>query len=400
METNTYDPFSYELDEDPYPLYRWMRDEAPVYYNAELDFFALTRFEDNLAAFIDHDCFSSAYGTSLEFMNDGRKDDTGLIIYMDPPRHNRYRALVSKAFTPRQIDELAADIRRIAVSYLDPLVGRERFDVIDEFTARLPMDVISTMLGIPESDRRFVQEGSNMMLHREPGDPLPTPQAIEAAHEVMTFFQQQIEERRVRPRDDMMTRLTQVEIEDGGETSRLSDDDIRAFLVLLATAGNETVTKLLAMVYHELWRHADERRRLVDNPDLAVSAVEEALRYDPPSQYQGRVTMRAVEMHGVTIPEGAKVLLINGATGRDERKFADPDRFDVGRAIDMHLGLGYGRHICLGASLARMEARIAIEELLKRFPDYEIPADGIERMHSSNVRGFAKLIMEPMSSSR
>ncbi len=390
---NAYDPFSYEIDEDPYPLYRWMRDEAPVYHNPELDFFALTRFEDNLAAFIDCQTFSSGHGTSLEFM-DGPKDDTGLIIYMDPPRHNRYRALVSKTFTPRQIGELEIEIRRIACRYLDSLVDRESFDVIKEFTARLPMDVISAMLGIPESDRLFVQESSNMILHREPGNPMPTPAAVDASHAVMKYIQEQIDERRVRPRDDMMTRLTQVEVEEDGATTRLSDADISAFILLLATAGNETVTKLLAMIYHELWRHPGERRRLVDNPGLAVSAVEEALRYDPPSQYQGRVTTRDVEMHGVTMPAGARVLLINGASGRDERKFTDPDRFDVGRAIDLHLGFGYGRHLCLGASLARMESRIAIEELLRRFPDYEIPADGIERMHSSNVRGFSRLVLE------
>ncbi len=371
-----------------------MRDEAPVYYNEELDFFALTRFQDNLDAFIDHRTYSSSWGTSLEFMTEA-KPDTGLIIYMDPPRHNRYRALVSKTFTPRQIGELERDVRRIAVSYLDPLVGRPRFDVVKELTARLPMDVISTMLGVDEADRLWVQEASNAILHREPGNPMPTREAIKASGEVLAYFQEQIDARRKNPRDDMMTRLTEVEVEEGGVTSRLSDSDIQSFILLLGTAGNETVTKLLATVFLELARNPDQRRILVDDPSIIPNAVEETLRYDPPSQYQGRVTMRDHELHGVKIPAQARVLLINGASGRDERQFSHPDDYDVRRKIELHLGFGHGRHFCLGASLARIESRIAIEELLRRFPDYEVPPDGIERMHSSNVRGLSGLVLEP-----
>ncbi|MGH0034015.1 MAG: cytochrome P450 [Myxococcota bacterium] len=393
---HVYDPFSYELDEDPYPVYRWMRDEAPLYHNEALDFFALTRFQDNLDAFVDKTTYSSEWGTSLELM-DGPKPDSGLMIWMDPPAHNRYRGLVNKAFTKRQIGSLEPMVRGIAVDYLDALVGRERFDVVKDFTARLPMDVISTLLGIPESDRRWVQESSNSMLHRDPGNPMPLPEAMDASRQVHAYFDEQIAERRARPRDDMMTHLTQVEWEDEtGSVSRLSDHDIRMFLTLLATAGNETVTKFLATVYYELWRNPDERRVLLDEPRYIPNCVEETLRYDPPSQYQGRVTTREIVLHGRRVPGNARMLLINGASGRDERRFPDPDRFDVRREIEMHLGLGWGRHLCLGASLARLESRIAIEELLRRFPDYEIPADGIERMHSSNVRGLSGLVLEPV----
>jgi cytochrome P450 len=391
-----YDPFSYEIDADPYPVYRWMRDHAPLYHNEKLDFYALTRFQDNLDAFIDRDAYTSTWATSLEFMNEPHLG-TGLMIWMDPPEHNRYRGLVSKAFTPRRIAELEPRIRAIATGYLDALVGRERFDVVKEFTARLPMDVISSLLGIPEADRRWVQEGSNAMLHRDPGSPIPTSAAIAAQQQVITYFGEQIAERRAHPRDDMMTLLTQVEWrDDDGSIAQLSDGDIRQFLVLLATAGNETVTKLLATAYYELWRNPDERRRIVEDRALTKNAVEELLRFDPPSQYQGRVTTRDVSLHGQVVPKHSRVLLINGASGRDERKFPDPDRFDVRREIDVHLGLGYGRHLCLGASLARLESRIAIEELLARFPDYEVPADGIERMHSSNVRGLSGLVLEPV----
>ncbi|HVN40389.1 MAG TPA: cytochrome P450 [Myxococcota bacterium] len=388
-----YDPFSYEQDEDPYPIYRWMRDYAPAYYNPRLDFYALTRFQDNLDAFLDAATWSSGWGTSLEFM-DSPKPDTGLMIYMDPPRHTHYRKLISKAFTPRSIQMLEGEIRRIACGYLDALEGRSSFDVVKEFTARLPMDVISSMLGIPEADRHEVQRNSNWILHREPGNPMPVKEAFRAQAALMQYMTAQIEDRRRRPQDDLMTRLTQVELHEDGVSARLSDDDIRAFLILLATAGNETVTKLLATAFHELWKNPGERRRLVANPGLAATAVEETLRYDPPSQYQGRVTTRETLLHGVKIPRHARVLLINGASGRDERRFPDPDRYDVGREIDMHLGFGYGRHICLGASLARMESRIGIEEFLRRWPEYEIPSDGAVRMHSSNVRGFSGLVIE------
>lgn len=393
-----YDPYSYEQDLDPYPIYRWMRDFAPVYRNERLDFFALTRFQDNLDAFLDPATYSSRWGTSLEFM-DGPKDATGLMIFMDAPRHTRYRKLVSKAFTLGRVRALEPLIRAIATRHLDALVGRPRFDVVREFTAKLPMDVISTLLGIPEADRAEVQRRSNLMLHREPGNPLPTEEAIRASLELIPYWNEQIADRRARPKDDLMTDLVQVEVEDDdGVPQRLTDEEIRSFFILLATAGNETVTKLLATAFLELAKHPDERRALVREPRRIANAVEETLRFDPPSQYQGRVTTRPVTLHGVTIPENARVLLINGATGRDERRFRDPDRYDVRREIDLHLGFGYGRHFCLGASLARLESRIGVEEFLRRWPDYEAPADGIERMHSSNVRGLAGLVIEPAPS--
>lgn len=391
-----YDPFSYEIDRDPYPVYRWMRDHAPVYRNERLDFWALTRFQDNLDAFLDPATYSSTWGTSLEFM-DGPKEDSGLMIWMDAPRHTRYRKLVSKTFTLGRMRALEPLIRSLAARHLDALVGRPRFDVVREFTAKLPMDVISTLLGIPEADRADVQRRSNLMLHREPGNPMPTQEAIEASLGLIPYWNEQIAERRRRPKDDLMTDLVQVEVDDDdGVPQRLADEEIRNFFVLLATAGNETVTKLLATAFLELARHPDERRVLVREPQRIPNAVEETLRFDPPSQFQGRATKRETAVHGVRIPKHARVLLINGATGRDERRFDDPDRYDVRRSVDLHLGFGYGRHFCLGASLARLESRIGIEEFLRRWPEYEAPADGIERMHSSNVRGLAGLAIEPV----
>jgi len=391
----TYDPYSWELDEDPYPTYRWLRDHDPVHRNDELDFWALTRFDDVFGAFLDVGTFSSRYGTSLEFMTAPR-DDAGMMLWMDPPKHNRYRTLVSKIFTPRQVSALEPEVRAIAVEHLSALAGRDTFDVVAEFTARLPMDVISAMLGIPASERRWVQERSNAILHRDPGNPLPSAEASAAGAEVHGWFGEQIAEVRAHPRDDLMTLLTQVETidEETGEPARLSDNDVQVFLMLLATAGNETVTKLLATIFFELWRHPDQRAAVVADPDLAPRVVEETLRWDPPSQYQGRVVTRDVELHGTTIPAGGRALLVNGACGRDERTYPDPDRFDLHRTFDLHLGFGHGRHVCLGASLARLESRIGVAELLARFPDYEIPDDGRTRMHSSNVRGLSRLVMQ------
>ena len=387
-----YDPYSYELDIDPYPVYRHLQDHEPLYYNERLDFWALTRFDDCHEAFLDWRTYSSARGTVLELMD--KPFGGPLIIFMDPPRQTRLRNLVSKAFTPRRIAELEPQIRAIAAQHLDPLVGRERCDVVKEFTAKLPMDVISALLGIPPADRDSVRGWSNDILHRDPGNPDPPQRAIEAMGRLHEYFGAAVDERRRRPRDDMMTALTTACVRgDDGTSERLTDLEILSFFNLLATAGNETVTKLLASGYYWLWRNPDQRRLLAGDPSLCANAVEELLRYDPPSQYQGRVTTREVELHGRVMPKEAKVLLINGATGRDPRRFPDPDRFDVRREIDIHLGFGFGQHICLGASLARLESRISLEEFLRRIPDYDIPDDGIERMHSSNVRGFSGLTL-------
>jgi len=388
-----YDPYSYELDVDPYPVYHWMQEEAPAYYNERLDFWALTRFQDCLDAFMDWETWSSADGTVLELMGTGLAGT--LMIFMDPPRQTRYRNLVNRGFTLRRIGALEPEIRRIAASYLDRLEGREAFDVVKEFTARFPMDVISALLGIPEADRDAVRGWSNALLHREPGNPMPPKQALDAQVELMRFFSGELEDRRRRPRDDLMSELAEAEIDgEEGLPGRLSDTEIRAFFNLLVTAGNETVTKLLGAAFYWLHQNPDQRQLLVSEPRWIPNAVEETLRYDPPSQYQGRTLTRDVSLHGCNLPKGARVLLINGASGRDRRKFPDPDRYDVRRSIDLHLGFGYGRHFCLGASLARLESKIALEEFLSRFPEYGISEDGIEWMHSSNVRGFSGLVLE------
>ncbi len=389
-----YDPYSYDIDRDPYPLYRRMRDEAPVYHNPDLDFYALTRFEDCHDALRDWERYSSGFGTVLELM---RGEPTGghMMIFMDPPRQTRYRALVNKAFTKARIAELEPRIRELARGHLEALVGRSAFDAVGEFTAKLPMDVISTLLGIPAEDRDRVRGWSNDVLHRDPGNPNITERGLRSMASAQTYYQEALDERRRQPRQDMMTSLTRAQIEaEDGTPVRLSDEDIRAFFNLLATAGNETVTKLLATALFWLARFPEQRRRLVEEPGLIPNTVEEFLRFDPPSHYQGRTLTEDVELHGVHMPKGARVLIVNGSSGRDERRFEDPDALDVRRPVDLHLGFGFGRHLCLGASLARMETRIALEEFLRRWPEYDAPDDGVERIHSSNVRGLSRLRIE------
>ena len=385
-----YDPFSYELDRDPYPVYRRLQDEAPAYFNQRLGFWALTRFDDVHRALVDWKTYSSAEGTVLELMGSELSDT--MIIFMDPPKQTRYRNLVSKVFTPGRIGELEPEIRRIAVGYLDGLDGREGFDVVAEFTAKLPMDVISTMLGIPATDRDMVRGWSNDVLHREPGRPEPPERALKALVGLHDYFERLVEEKERRPAGDLLSALIAAEIvgEDGGR-ERLSRYEIKTFANLLATAGNETVTKLLATAIYWLWRYPDQRSLLVADPALLPGAVEETLRFDPPSHYQGRTLTAEVELHGCTLPVGARVMLINGATGRDHRRFEDPDEYKVTRKVEMHLALGYGIHSCLGAALARLESRIALGEFLSRYPDYSIDEAGVEWMHSSNVRGLSGL---------
>ncbi len=388
-----FDPFDYEQDLDPYPIYRRMRDEAPCYHNERLDFWALTRYRDCLDAFIDWETYSSARGTVLEMMD--APSLPPLMIFLDPPRQTRLRNLVNRAFTPRRIVDLEPEIRKIACQHLDALVGLPRFDVVKEFTAKLPMDVISALLGIPPEDRDRVRGWSNDILHRDPGTGEMPARSLEAQVNLLQYFSGCIEERQKRPREDMMTALIDATIQGAdGKPEALTPDEITGFINLLATAGNETVTKLLATAFYWLNRFPEQRAILMREPEVIPNAVEETLRFDPPSQYQGRTLTRDVELHGRLMPEGAKVMLINGASGRDEREFPDPDRYDVRREIEMHLGFGYGRHLCLGINLARMEMRVALQEFFQRFGEYGVPEDGLERMHSSNVRGYSGMILE------
>jgi cytochrome P450 len=386
-----YDPYSRRMQEDPFPAYHHFLEEEPCVYNPKMDFYAIFRFEDVWQATLDWETYSSSLGPPLE--NRGQiPGELMSIIGMDPPRHVRIRNLVSKGFTPRRIAALEQEIRVIARRYLDPVMDAGRCDFQATLSNKLPMDVISALLGIPEADRDTYRHWVDIGLARDPDTGQMPPEAVEGMVQNRDYVLGMITERRARPRQDLVTLLVQSEYVDvDGSTRRLTDDQVVAFVGLLAAAGAETTTKLLGncMVYFA--RHPDQRKRLWDDPSLLPDAIEEVLRYDPPSQFQGRVALRDVRVHGVAIPAQARVALVTGAACRDPREFPDPDRFDVDRRPARQLYFGLGHHVCIGKSLARLEARVVLEEVQRRFPDYEIDEAGLTRTYQAHVRGFANV---------
>lgn len=383
-----YDPYDYEIDADPHPIWKRMRDEAPVWYNEKYDFWALSRFEDVWDASIDHETFSSAHGTVLEVIGEN-VNRAPMMIWLDPPDHTSLRKLVGRAFTPRRIAELEARIRQLCGEYLDPWVGTSGFDYIEEFGARLPVMVIGALLGVPEEDQDQVRRWSDDVLHIEPGETMQNVGSKSAGQMLQEIFQREIRKRRDQPQDDLMSDLLASEIEaEDGTRRRLTDEELHAFISLLSGAGNETVARLLSWAAVTLARFPEERAKLVADPAKIPGGIEELLRYEAPSPIQARYVTRDVEFHGVTIPKGAKAALITASAGRDEREYPDADSFRVERDFTRHIAFGFGIHFCLGASLARMEGRVALEETLKRFPQWDLDEAGMRMVHTSTVRGF------------
>jgi cytochrome P450 len=389
-------PFSYEFHEDPYPTYRWLRDHAPLYRNDALDFFALSRHQDVLDASLDWQTYSSAEGTTLERMDPRLFETRPMIIFLDPPRHDRLRKLVSRAFTPRRVAELEPFIRATVSRLLDDVVRAGGGDFVRDVSMPLPMELIFTLLGIPDGDRRELRRWMDVSLERDDHTPVIPERAMIAMAQMMQYWIEFVAAVRVAPKDDLIGALLHAEVEDDdGRPTRLTDGEIIGFLNLIGAAGNETVTKLLANAVVLFARHPEEYRKVRESPAIVPDAVEEVLRFTSPSQYQGRVTTRDVEWHGRAVPKGARILLLTGSANRDERAFPDPDRFDVERRPEHHLGLGHGVHFCLGASLARLESRVAIEELAARFPRYAVDEDRCVRVHMSNVHGYEHVPFVP-----
>jgi cytochrome P450 len=385
-------PFSYAFHENPYPTYRWLRDHAPLYRNEALDFWALSRFADVSAAFLDWTTYSSAEGILLERLDPRYLEMTPMMIFLDPPRHDRLRKLVSRAFTPRRIAELEPFVRDITVRLLEPLVAAGGGDFVKDFSSPLPMDVISALLGVPEGDRRQIREWTDLALDRDPGRPDPPPRAIEAMMHAMRYWYQLVGELRRKPNDGLICALFDAEIEtDDGPTTRLSDGEIVGFCSLLGAAGSETTTRLLASAAILFARHPDQYAHVLAAPARISHALEEVLRHSGPTHYAGRTTTRDVEWYGSRVPMGARVLLLIASANRDERQFRDPDRFDVTRAIADNISFGEGVHFCLGAWLARLESRVAMEEFAKRFPRYAVDEARCERVHMGNVHGFSSV---------
>ncbi len=384
-----YDPYSREIQHDPFPIYRHFLENEPCTYNSKMDFYALFRFEDVWEATLDWKTFGSSLGPSLE--NRGEMPGELMsIIGMDPPRQKKLRNLASKGFTPRRMAALEEDIRSIAKHYLDPVMGAVGCEFQDALSNRLPMDVISVLVGIPEEDRDEYREWVHRGLERDPDTGLPPEENFDMLGKTRAYQLELLKKRRNNPQDDLITVLAESEYVDiDGVTKPLTDDEICAFVTLLAAAGAETTTKLLGNCMVYLARRPDLRRRLWNDPNLLDGAIEEILRYDPPSQFQGRVAMCDTTWHGITIPKGARVAFVTGAACRDEREFPDPDLLDIDRRPERQIYFGYGQHVCIGKALARLEARVVLEEVRDRFPDYEVVEDDLTRTYQAHVRGFA-----------
>lgn len=391
MPIRQYDPTDWQTQIDPYPTYAWLREEAPVYHNEKLNFWALSRFEDVWDAHIDYETFTSTFGPTLE----KTLTPLPLMISMDPPKHTRVRQLVSKVFTPRRVAELEPTVRGLTRARLAGLEPGDQIDLFEQLASSMPMDVISALLGVPEADRDFVRTQTNTAMHRE-SNSLEIPKlALEAQARVAEYFVGFVQERQARPQDDLISALIAADLRDveTGELTRLTFPELLGFCILLGNAGHETTARLICNSAVTLHRHADQRAELVADPKRLPNAVEELLRFDPPSQVQGRWTLREWTRHGVTIPADVRVLLLTGAAHRDERQFPEPDRFDIHRKLDRTVHFGQGHHLCIGKSLARQECRVAFEEILARFPDYEVDEANLEWSHNNNVRGYAKVPM-------
>lgn len=387
-----WDPFDVDIDADPYETWRRLRDEAPVYHNDRYDFYALSRFDDVEAAHRDPVTFSSAHGTVLELMGPEPLVNAEMMIFTDPPLHTRLRSLASRAFTPRRVSQLEGRIREICADLLDRQVGGSGFDFVQDFGAQLPSMVISALLGVPDDEREEVRHHIDQIFYIEPGVGMINDTSFSAQIWMHEYLARQLERRRANPIDDMMSDLAHAEIaDDDGSVRRLTDEQAIAFANLLVSAGTETVARLLGFAAVVLDANTDQRAALAADPSLLAGAVEELLRFEAPSPVQGRWTTAEITLHDTTIPAESKVLLLTGAAGRDERKFADAERFDIHREIDHHVSFGYGIHFCLGAALARLEGRVALEETLRRFPTWQVDHDRVVRLHTSTVRGYAQV---------
>ncbi len=386
-----YDPYAYEIHEDPYPVYASLREHAPLYRNDKLGFWALSRHADVLAVFRDFARFSNRNGVSLDVAaRSPEAQATMSFLAMDPPRHTRMRALVSRGFTPRRVADLEPRIRRIARDYLGRFAEQGRCDFIADFAGRLPMDVISEMLGVPEGDRDELRGWADAVVHRDQGVEGIPDSAVEAVSNILGYFNQHVAGHRAHACDDLTGALLGADI-DG---DRLDDFEILAFLFLMIIAGNETTTKLLGNAMYWLWRNGDQRDLMRGDARLIPRWVEETLRYDGSSQALSRTVNGDVELHGRTLKKDDCVVLLIGSANRDERVFPQADRYDILRDTGAMVSFGHGTHFCLGAALARLEARVALEEVHACLPGYEIDTRGIVRIHSVNVRGFAALPIE------
>ena len=383
-----YDPYDFEIDADPHPVWKRLRDEAPLYYNEKYDFFALSRFQDVERGLVDWETFRSGRGSILELIKANIELPPGNVLFEDPPSHDVHRGLLSRVFTPKKMNAIEPLVREFCARTLDPLADADGFDFIADLGAQMPMRTIGYLLGIPEQDQEHIRRNADEGLQLEAGQ-APDASTFDAIADV---FGPYIDWRVDHPSDDLMTDLLTREFEDQTGTVRtLTRGEILMYVSLISGAGNETTTRLIGWTGKLLAEHPDQRREIVEDRSLIPNAIEELLRYEAPSPIQARYVARDVEYYGQTVAEGNVMVLLNGSGNRDERHFPDADRFDIHRKIDHHLSFGYGLHFCLGAALARLEGRVALDEVLQRFPAWEVDWDNAKMARTSTVRGWETL---------
>ncbi len=387
-----YDPYDFDIDANPYPVWKRLRDDAPLYHNEKHGFYAVSRYDDVAAALVDWESFRSGRGTVADVIFSGAQIPPGIILWEDPPIHDAHRKLLAKVFSPRRMLGIESQVRDFCARALDPLIGTTEFDVIADFGALMPMRTIGYLLGIPEADQAAIRDNTDEVLTLESADAAKQFDAGTFERSIEVFIDY-IDWRAEHPSDDLMTELLNAEVEElDGTRRRLTRTEVLTYTSTVAGAGNETTTRLIGFMAQLLAEHPDQRAQIAADPTLIPRAVEETLRFEAPSPVQARYVARDVRFHDQLVPEGSVVLILNGSANRDERRFAEPDRFDIHRDPS-HLSFGYGLHFCLGAALARLEGRIALEELLRRWPEWDIDFGGAARAHTASVRGWSRLPM-------
>ena len=383
-----YDPFDFVIDDDPYPVWKRMREEAPLYYNEKHDFYALSRYDDVSRELPNWATYRSGQGTTMDVIKSGLQVPPGVILFEDPPLHDLHRRLLSRVFTPRRMEAIEPLTRHFCERALDPLIGSGRFDFIAHLGALIPMRTIGYLLGIPEEGQELIRANTDHAIGlKDEGSYVVADDAFEQAYQLFSDY---IDWRAEHPSDDLMTQLLNAELEDLGGTRRLTRTEVLTYTSMVAGAGNETTTRLIGFIGQLLSDHPGQRRELAADPSLIPGAVEEVLRYEAPSPVQARYVAHDTECRGQRIAEGSIMLLLNGSANRDEARYPDGERFDIHRGGG-HLSFGQGLHFCMGSALARMQARVALEEVLKRWPDWEVDYANASKAHTSSVRGWATL---------
>ncbi|MFZ1163362.1 cytochrome P450 [Mycobacterium sp.] len=385
-----YDPYDPDIDDNPYPVWKRMREEAPLYYNEKYNFYALSRYDDVARELHNWETYRSGRGTTADILFNNIEVPPGILLFEDPPLHDLHRRLLSRVFTPRRMLAVESLVREFCTRELDPLVGSGGFDFIADLGAMMPMRTIGYLLGIPEEHQERIRDRNGAFIDVAKGrDPSEVNQKI--FEKTIVMFAEFIEWRAEHPADDLMTELLAAQIDEPDGTRRpLTRTEVLSYTAMIAGAGNETTARLIGFMGQLLSDHPDQRRELAADPSLIPGAVEESLRYEPPSPVQARYVAHDAEHYGRVVPQGSFMLLLNASANRDEAEFPDPDRFDIHRG-GSHLSFGQGLHFCLGSALARLEARVAFEEVLKRWPDWEVDYANAERAHTASVRGWARL---------